>query len=140
MTLTERAAYLKGLADGLALDEAKPEAKLLKEVISIIEDLANDVTAIAEDIQDLGDYCEELDEDLGAVEEELYGDECDCCDCDDDFDDEDYEIECPACGALLALTEEDDPSDLVCPECGEHFDCECDGCCDDCGGCGEDEE
>ena len=45
MTLTERAAYLKGLADGLALDEAKPEAKLLKEVIAIIEDIANEIYA-----------------------------------------------------------------------------------------------
>ena len=37
MTLTERAAYLKGLADGLALDDAKPEAKLLKEVFRSVQ-------------------------------------------------------------------------------------------------------
>ena len=28
MTLTENAAYLKGLAEGLDLDESKPEAKI----------------------------------------------------------------------------------------------------------------
>jgi len=132
MTLTERAAYLKGLADGLNLDETKAEAKILKEVISIIDDLANDVTDLAEDIRDLGDYAEELDDDLAAVEDELYGDEdeCDCCECDDE-----YEIECPSCGAYVAFGEDDDPSDLVCPECGEHIDCECDGCCEECGDC-----
>ena len=36
MTLTERAAYLKGLADGLKLDETKPESQILKEVISLL--------------------------------------------------------------------------------------------------------
>ena len=34
MTLTEKAAYIKGLAEGLALDETKPETKLIKELIA----------------------------------------------------------------------------------------------------------
>ena len=143
MTLTERAAYLKGLAEGLNLDETKPEAKLLKEIIAVIDDLTCDVTDLAEELGEIGDYCEELDEDLGALEEDFYGDECDCCDCDDDEcngdcdccdydEDEEFEIECPACGALFPLCEGDDPANLVCPACGERFSCECDGDCDCC--------
>lgn len=133
MTLTERAAYLKGLADGLALDEAKPEAKLLKEVIAIIEDIANDVTDMAEDIQDIGDYCEELDEDLGDVETDIY----ECEEDEDEWEDEEdeepfYEITCPSCGEAVYFDDSLDPSDLLCPACGEHFDCTCDG---ECGAC-----
>ena len=35
MTITEKTAYLKGLLEGLELGNDTPEAKLLKEVISI---------------------------------------------------------------------------------------------------------
>ena len=131
MTLTERAAYLKGLADGLKLDETKPESQILKEVISLLEDITNDVTDLGDDVRELGEYVEELDDDLASVEDDVYGeDECGC-GCEEE--DGEYEVECPSCGAIVTFSEDDDPSDLICPECGEHFDCECDGDCDCCG-------
>ena len=40
MTITEKVAYLKGLADGLELDkETSKEAKLLAKVIEVLEDV-----------------------------------------------------------------------------------------------------
>ena len=57
-------------------------------------------------------------------------------DYDEDEDDEDYdgyETECPVCGKTVYFTDEDDPEDVVCPSCGEHFSCVCDGNCSDCG-------
>lgn len=140
MNLTEKAAYLKGLADGMNLDETKAETKLLKNVLDLLLDLA-------EDNEDLRAYCEELeatideiDEDLGMVEEDFYGDcdcedECDCCDddCDCDCEDDLYEVTCPKCGDTIYLDDSmlDDGS-IDCPGCGENleFEFECD-CCED---------
>ncbi len=137
MTITEKTAYLKGLLEGMNIDETKAEGKLLKAVIETLDELANDLTDVAEDVATLNDYVEELDEDLGAVEEFVYSDddECDCCDCDDEFDcdgdcdccDEEcdgfYEVECPHCGANVCFDETCDPRDLICPSCQERFDC-----------------
>ena len=137
MTITEKTAYLKELLEGMNIDETKAEGKLLKAVIETLDELANDLTDVAEDVATLNDYVEELDEDLGAVEEFVYSDddECDCCDCADEFDcdgdcdccDEEcdgfYEVECPHCGANVCFDETCDPRDLICPSCQERFDC-----------------
>ena len=144
MTLTERTAYLKGLAEGLALDETKPEGKVICEMVKLLDEMANSIADLEEDCDTLYDYIEEIDEDLGAVEEFVYDDDdcdCDCCDCDDeDFDDEDFfEVTCPACGETVCFDETVDPTELICPSCGEEFDCTCDCCCGDECDCGEDD-
>ena len=146
MTLTEKAAYLKGLAEGTALDATKPETKLINAMLDLIGELTEAVDRLEDITDELHDYSEEIDEDLGEVEEFImdeFGDEddcdcdcdCDCC-CDDDDDDEYYEITCPSCGEVICFDETVDPADLVCPACHEHFDCICDGCCD----CEDEEE
>ena len=136
MNITEKTAYLKGLLEGLNIDENKAEGKLLKAIIETLDELANDLTDVADDVATLNDYVEELDEDLGAAEEFIYSDDCDCdcdCDCDDDCDgdcedcdcdcDGFYEATCPHCGANVCFDETCDPRDLLCPACQERFDC-----------------
>jgi len=142
MTITEKAAYIKGLVEGLELDGASKEGKVLLAVIDMISDMAEDITDIAEDIEYLDEYIEELDEDLGALEEYVYelDDECeydeceDCeCDCDDcdcdceyngeDDDEEYFEVECPSCGETVCFDSTIDPEELICPSCGEKFEC-----------------
>ena len=90
MTLTEKAAYLKGLAEGLSFEKESAEGKLLLALVDLCSTLAEEVTRIDEDVEYVSDYCEELDEDLGAVEELLVDDDDDY---DDEFDDEDDEDE-----------------------------------------------
>ncbi len=132
MTLTEKAAYLKGLTEGLGLDSAKPETKIINELIALTEDMARTIADLEEDVEYLNDYIEEVDEDLGALEEDFYSDDdfdcdgdCDCCDCDCDFDDDEdfdeecYEIECPSCGETICFDSTIDREDLVCPACQE---------------------
>lgn len=143
MTLTEKVAYLKGLAAGLDLDKDSKETKIFEAIFDILEDMSLTVTAVDEDLADLEDYVEEVDSDLADVEEVVYDDDfCDCdCDC---CDDELYEVECPSCGEEILLDDEMlDEEFIECPNCGEKLeldidfdDCCCDGC--DCG-C-EDEE
>lgn len=133
MTITEKTAYLKGLLEGMNLDETKPEAKLLKAVIETLDEMANDLTDVADDVAELNDYVEEIDDDLSDVEELLYDDEdedeedfaCDgnCEDCDEDCDDGFYEAVCPHCGETVCFDETCDPRNLICPACQEKFDC-----------------
>lgn len=143
MNITEKVSYIKGLAEGLSLDEKTAEGKVLLAVIDALEDIAKAVSDLKEDTEYLDSYIEEIDEDLGALEEDYYEeggcccedeDDCDCCDCDDDF----VEVECPECGETVCLDDTIDLEHVICPACGAEFSCVCD-CCDeeedDCG-CG----
>lgn len=101
MTITEKAAYLKGLLEGMNIDTEKPEGKLLSALVDVVNDLALEVSDTQEDVETLNAYIEEIDEDLGDVEEFVYGG-----DFDDEFiDDYDYEDE-----DFLPEDEEDTPA------------------------------
>ena len=140
--MIKKTAYLKGLADGLALDAASKEGKLILALIDLVDEMADTIEEMKGKMSDLEDYIEEIDEDLGDVEEVLIDeycdedeDECDgdcescCCDCDlDDEDDEEYddeyfEVVCPACGDVINFDATIDPENLACPNCGEKFEC-----------------
>ena len=88
MTITEKAAYLKGLADGLNYDKESAEGKLITALIELTSDLADLVDELDEDLADLEEYVDEIDTDLGDVEDYLL-DEGDYDFDEDDFDDED---------------------------------------------------
>ena len=147
MTLTEKVAYLKGLAAGLELDKDSKETKIFEAMFDILEDMALTVSDIDEDLSTVEDLVDAIDEDLDELEEYIFEDDfdddcdCDCC-CDDD--DELYEIACPLCGEEILLDEEMLDEEIIeCPGCGEKLeldidwdDCDCD--CD-CGCCGDEE-
>ena len=150
MGISENAAYLKGLFDGYEIDKNSKEGKIIGEMLTLIADMADKINALEADNKELHEYVEELDHDLGEVEEEVYfydEDEYDDYDDFDDFDeDEDfdlddddgyYEIQCPSCGDIVCFDESLSLEDLVCPACGEKIgDVEiCDG---DCANCDED--
>ena len=141
MTIKERCAYIKGLAEGLSLDPEKPESKLISELIALVGEMAEEIEYIEDDIEELAEYAEELDHDLGDVESYVFecdDDDCDCdfCDDDDDWDDEDcdcdcdecegcdedyYEAECPHCGETICFDADIEPEDMICPACDKHF-------------------
>lgn len=123
MKLIEKAAYIKGLSDGLNLNKETAEGKLIGALIDLASDIAEAQDKMQEDIDYLSDYVDELDADLGALEETVYED-CDCCDCDCDCDcdeeDDGFEITCPSCGETIVFDGTVDPDDdLVCPNCKE---------------------
>ena len=169
MNITEKIAYIKGLAEGLGLDDSKPEVKVINAIVDLLDDIAYDLTDMEELYDDLSEQVDEIDQDLAEVESELYDDECECdddeCCCEDDdddfdFDDEEeefYEVTCGACGQKLNVSEDVLLEGAIeCPNCGEllEFDFsglfdgedikeleECDGECDGCDGCeGEETE
>ena len=71
MTLTEKAAYIKGLADGLDLNKNTAEGKILAALLDLVNDITEELEAINDDLVDLQDYIEEIDEDLECVEDFL---------------------------------------------------------------------
>ena len=136
MKLSEKAAYLKGLADGMNIAEATPNDKLITKLLDLVAEMAGTIELLEDRCDELTDYADELDADLGDVEEYLFSDdECDCCDCDDE--DEAFEVTCPTCGEVICFDSSCDPEELICPKCGEEFDAICDGECDCCESCDE---
>lgn len=120
MTLNEKAAYLKGLSEGLTFDKNSAEGKLLVALVDLCSEMAEEITRIDEDVEYVSDYCEELDEDLGDVEELLLDEDDDELDEDDElFDEEFYEIECPHCGEIVEFDASIEPEELTCPACHE---------------------
>ena len=135
MKLTEKSAYLKGLAEGLDLDKTKPEGKLIDAMLDLISELTEAVSEIDTQVDDLSEYVDELDEDLGDLEEFVYDDDDDD-ECDDDYECDGNCIECdqadcpendmrsalcPSCGEQIFYDESIAPESLVCPSCGKAF-------------------
>ena len=153
MGITEKAAYIKGLADGLELDTSTKEGKVLINLIDLVSEMSEKIDSLEKQNMELAAYIEEINHDLGTLEEELFSideedeGEDDYSDLNEEYDEEDvdedgedyYEIECPSCGEKICFTEEVDIEELVCPVCGELVgDTEiigCDGDCESCDGC-----
>ena len=138
MTISEKAAYLKGLMEGLNLDTEKAEGKMISAIVDLLGDLTKRVADIEETTIAISDELDEIEEDLDAIEDyilddeddDYYDDEDDFDDYDeDDFDDEGfdfgdedstiYEVKC-ACGNVIAFDEDTlEEGSIVCDECGE---------------------
>ena len=133
--LTDRAAYLRGLAEGMGLDKEKNEHKLLLEMLGLMDEMAQKVADLDADVGELEEYVEDLDSDLSDMGEVLFGDDDDECDCDEcgaeDFEDGDiYEVCCPTCGDIVCIDSVMlEEGQTTCPNCGEllEFDLEDDG-------------
>jgi hypothetical protein len=85
MSITEKTAYIKGLIEGLSLDQDKPETKVLTAVVDALNQIASEVAELSDEVERVGDYLDELDHDLGDLESDYY--ECD----EDEDDDEDWD-------------------------------------------------
>ena len=136
MTISEKAAYLKGLMDGLNLDTEKAEGKMIASIVELLGDITKRVTDIEETTIAISDELDEIEEDLDAIEDYILDeDEDEDEDWDDeewdededfeegfDFGDEDsiiYEVECK-CGEVINFDEETlEKGSMTCPNCGE---------------------
>ncbi len=124
--LTEKIAYLKGLADGMKLDTSSDEGKLITEIIDILGDMGADVDS-------LFDIVDEIDEAVVELEDEIF-EEYD----EDEEEDDLFELTCPACGDTVILDDDDfDREHIYCPHCNEEieFEFNCSGDCGSCEGC-----
>ena len=142
MTVYEKAAYLKGLMDGLNLDTEKAEGKMIAGIVDLLGDLTKRLHDVEETTIAISDELDEIEEDLDAIEDYILDEEDDEDDWDDyeDEDDDDlwdddddyeegfeygdedsiiYEVEC-ACGEVINFDEETlEKGSMICPKCGE---------------------
>ncbi len=132
MNTLEKLAYLKGLVEGLALDETKKDTKVINNLIGLLEDVVVSLAALEGSVNEMQQQIDAVDEDLGEIEKDLYSDECDCASCsgsDDGCCDEIYyEVTCPTCGNVINL--DDDMvalGEIDCPNCGEKLEYDLEG-------------
>ena len=131
MTIYEKAAYLKGLMDGLNLDTEKAEGKMIAGIVELLGDLTKRLHDVEETTIAISDELDEIEEDLDAIEDYILDDaeEDFDFDYDDDFEDEGfdfgdedsiiYEVEC-ACGNIMCFDEETlEAGSMICDNCGE---------------------
>ena len=140
MTISEKAAYLKGLMDGLKLDTETAEGKMISAIVDLMGDVTRRLADVEETTIAISDELDEIEEDLDAIEDYILDEEDE--DEDEDWDDEDwddddeaedadegfdfgdpettiYEVEC-ACGHIIDFDEETlEEGSIVCPNCGE---------------------
>ena len=145
MTITEKAAYLKGLVEGNALDPEFGEGKLWHVLSELVSDMAAELSELREDQENLSDSLEEVEVGLDYLEE-LLQDGYDDFDEDSEEEEEDdyypfgngnfrvvdsdgeedepdddifYEVECPNCGEEISFDDETlDEGSIQCPNCG----------------------
>ena len=134
--MREKAAYLKGLVEGLGIDETTKEGKVIKamsellcEMAQAIDGIDEDVTQAYDQINDLSEELEDLEADLYEDDEEADEDEADDAEAEEDEDDNAdvasepyYEVACPACGETVYVSEDDlDAGEANCAHCGVTF-------------------
>lgn len=141
--LEKKVAYLKGLCEGMNIDDTTNEGKLLLKIVDVLDDIAVEIMTIYDTEDELQEQIDEIDEDLAFVEDYLFEDDFD----EDDIDFGIEDVVCPYCGESIAFDTEllgDEEDVVTCPACGKEFELEFEDCCDcdeDCDyGCGNDEE
>lgn len=147
MTLSEKSAYLKGLMDGLKLDQETNEGKMIAAIVELLGDVTKTLGDVQETTIAISDELDEIEDDLDAIEDFILDededdyddfdddedDDFEDLDDEDDFDDEDleegfdfgdedttiYEVRC-ACGNVIDFDEKTlESGSVVCPKCGE---------------------
>ena len=120
MTISEKVAYLKGLAEGLNLDtEKSKEGKLISVMIGILEEVGLSIEDLEENALALGEEIDVLSDDLADVESVVFDeDEND----EEDYDDDWFEVECPTCEEPLIIDDEALAEGFIqCPNCESKF-------------------
>lgn len=121
MTISEKVAYLKGLAEGLNLDtEKSKEGKLISVMIGILEEVGLSIEDLEENALALGEEIDVLSDDLADVESVVFEDGEE----DEDEEDEDdyFEVECPNCEEPLIIDDEAlAAGEIQCPNCETRF-------------------
>ena len=133
MTVVEKAAYLKGLAEGLGVEPDSREGKLWAALTDLLSDMAHEIEDLQAADLDFADALDEMSEDLTYLEELT-------CQLDVPSDMEEMSS-CPSCcgscysdeydddiGAPVALEDGDEELeydgviyDVTCPVCGQEL-------------------
>lgn len=113
--LFERVSYLKGLAEGLEIQESSKEGKMLLKIVEVldefalaIDDLDYGLNEVEETLDEVEEFVEMVDEDLSDLEDDFYG----------NFEEDFEEFECPECGEIVFVDMDYNHDSIECPNCG----------------------
>lgn len=132
MTLSEKVAYLKGVAEGLKFDPEKTsEGKLISIMMDILEHMALNAEENDDSIQALADQIDDVSDSLALLEDYVYSEEFGSLDDEEDDAEEAlqaleedgfFELECPNCSDTLVVDKSVlDSGSVTCPGCGQEF-------------------
>ena len=140
MTIVEKAAYLKGLTEGLGVEPDSRDGKLWGALNDLLADMAHEIEDLQSSHLDLADAMDEMCEDLTMLEEmvDAYDVPDDSLDDEDDFFDEDdedpdkiYDLDFSKDEELDDVDEDEEEDeeievdgvlyDATCPSCGEEI-------------------
>ena len=117
--LSDKIAYLKGLRAGMDAAADSHEGKLISALVDALDAAADEIKALRSDHEELKEYVDVLDDDLGELEDEFYNDEYDDDEDDMEFDEDDVSFD----------DDDDGSADDDCDDDGcEGDDCEDGGC------------
>src|SRR3712207_6864674 len=82
-SIKSKVSYINGLVDGLDIDLQSKEGRIIKELINVLADVAEEIEEIKDAQNDIQDYMDNIDENINLLEDEIYDDDFEDCDCDD---------------------------------------------------------
>ena len=141
MEITEKVAYLKGLAEGMELDTEKKVGKLLAAIIDVLDDVALELEDVKDGQAELAEGLDAVSDDLEDVENAVFDewdeDEDEYYYDDPEEDEECYATTCPNCEETIYFDESIlEDGEVLCPNCGEKLEFDLEDLDED----GEDEE
>lgn len=108
--ISERVSYLQGLSEGLNITEGSPQGKIISGILNVLNEIADEITGIQKNFEEMRDYIESVDDDLLDLEENV-------------LDDNYMEVECRNCGEQLYIEsdimDDEDVIEVTCPRCNE---------------------
>ena len=131
MTSVEKAAYLKGLVEGLGIEPDSRDGKLWGALTELLSDMAHEIEDLHESDMDHAEVLDELADELSYLEEITCG-----LDTPEEFMDDEYDYACDGvCSSCVGgcgeaddeYGEDDEPEfdgiiyDATCPVCGEEI-------------------
>ena len=70
--ISERAAYIRGLADGLGVDGSTPEQRVIREIIALLEETGGELANCQKQNQALSGQLKTLAESVEEIQNDLY--------------------------------------------------------------------
>ena len=124
MTLSEKAAYLKGLMEGMKLSTETDEGKMIAAIVELLGDVTKTLGDVQETTIAISDELDEIEDDLDAIEDFIMSMDEDEYDEDDEeeYDDDWFEVECPNCDEVLVVDEDAlEEGYIKCPNCESEY-------------------
>ena len=87
MTIGEKVSYIKGLAEGLKVDESTNEGKVITAILDVLGEMAENLAEVDEELDDVADVMTDLEESVSDLEDDVYGYDED----EDEMEDDDFD-------------------------------------------------